>query len=70
MQFLCFKNLLFTKYDLNITSLITLQTFKTVIKVNMNFTHIIIMNTNETKFYYDIIKKINIFNKMFLMIDV
>ena len=33
----------------------------------MNFTHIIIMNANEIKFYHNVIKKINIFNKMFLM---
>ena len=36
----------------------------------MNFTHMIIMSTNETKLHYYIIKKINIFNKMFLIINV
>ena len=46
-----------------------LKTLKTLIKMNMNLTHMIITCINETEFHYYVVKKINIFNKMFLMIS-
>ena len=56
LQLFYFENFSFLKHDLNVALLIMLQTFKTLIKMNMNFTHMIIINTNETEFNYDVVK--------------
>ena len=68
-QFFCLENLSFLRHDLNVALLIMLKTFKTLIKMNMNFIHIIITCISETEFHYYVIKKINIFSKIFLIIN-
>ena len=46
-----------------------LKALETLIKANMNFTHTVIIHIDETEFHHYVVKKINIFSKMFLMIS-
>ena len=54
---------------MNVALLITFKTFRTLIKANMNFTHMIMTHIDETEFHHYVVKKINIFNKMFSTIS-
>ena len=47
-----------------------LKALRTLIRVNMNFTHTVMTHINETEFHHYVVKKINIFSKMFLTISV